>query len=93
MMTLHATSTQEEQDRILATFQAGHAMCKAALFTLLYAIATFLLAIVHIFSAIINFAIGALTCLYGVLCMVRLLLVLLQELTKTPLATIGGSDR
>lgn len=89
MITLHATSTTQEQDRIYATFQAGHAMCKAALYTALYAIATFLLAIVHIFSAVINFTIGVLTCLHGVLCMLRLLLVLLQELTKTPLATVA----
>lgn len=91
MITLHATSTIEEQERILATFQAGRAMCKAALYTLLYAIATLLLALIHIVSAAINFTIGVLTCLYGVLCMARLLLVLVQELAANPLvSTMGG---
>ena len=92
MMTLHQSSTQEEQERIYATFQAGHAMCKAALYTALYAIVTFLLAVVHIFTFIINFTIGVLMCLHAVGCMLRLVLVLCQELTKTPLSTVGGRD-
>ena len=93
MMTLHSSTTQQEQDRILATFKAGHAMCKAALLTLLYAIATFLLSVIHIMTFIINFSIGVLTCLHAVVCMVRLLLVQCQELSANPLNTIGGRNR
>lgn len=93
MVTLHSSTTQQEQERILATFKAGHAMCKAALLTLLYAMVTFLLSIIHIATFLINFSIGVLTCLYAVVCMVRLLLVQCQELLENPLNTIGGKNR
>lgn len=90
MITLHATTNDEELERILTTFRAGHTHCKQALLTLLYALATFLLAIVHIFTFIINFTIGVLMVLHAVGCMLRLLLVQCQELTRTPLNTIEG---
>jgi hypothetical protein len=89
MITLHQTSSrEEEQERILATFRAGNAMCKAALHTALYAIVTLLLAIIHIFTFVINFSIGALTIMHAICCMIRMLLVQCQELTANPLNTI-----
>jgi hypothetical protein len=51
-----------------------------------------LLAFMHIFTFVINFTIGVLMCLHALGCMARLLLVLCQELTKTPLITIGGRN-
>lgn len=93
MMTLHSSSTTEEQERILATFKAGYAMYKVSLYTALYALATFPLALVHIFTFVLNFTIGVLMCLHAVGCMARLLLVLCQELTKMPLNTVGGGDQ
>jgi hypothetical protein len=94
MMTLYQQSTIEERERILTTFRTGYAMCRSALFTLLYAIATFLLVIVHVLTFIINFAIGVLTLGYGLVCMARLLLVQLQELAllEAP-AMIGTRGR
>lgn len=93
MITLHQSSTTDEQERIYAMFQAGHAMCKAALSTALYALATFLLAIIHLITFAINFTIGVLMCAHAVGCMARLLLVQCQELTKNPLNTIGGREQ
>jgi hypothetical protein len=92
MMTLHQTATTDELERILATFHAASDMCKTALFTTLYALSTFLLDFMHIFTFVINFTIGVLMCLHALGCMARLLLVLCQELTKTPLITIGGRN-
>lgn len=93
MVTFYQTSTKEEQERILATFRAGHAMCQQALLTLLYALATLLLAVVHIFTFVVNFTIGVLMIAHAVGCMARLLLVQCQELTRTPLNTVEGRDQ
>jgi hypothetical protein len=93
MMSLYQQSTIEERERILATFKAGRALCLSALSTLLYAIATFLLVVVHILTFAINFTIGVLMILHAVGCMARLLLVQCQELTANQLNTIGGRDR
>jgi Tfp pilus assembly pilus retraction ATPase PilT len=90
MMTLHATSTTQEQERILEVFHAGHAMCKAALCTALYALVTLLLAVVHVFTFVVNFAIGTLMIAHALGCMARLLLVLVQERTANPLNTVEG---
>lgn len=92
MMTLHQSYSTDEQERILATFQAGSVMCKQALSTLLYALATLLLAIVHLFTFVVNFAIGVLMIAHAVGCMARLLLVQCQELTRTPLNTVEGRE-
>jgi len=93
MITLHQTSTLDEQERILELFHAGHAHCKAALLTALYALATLLLAIVHIFTFVVNFTIGVLMIAHALGCMLRLLLVQCQELTRTPLNTIEGREQ
>lgn len=90
MMSLYQQSTIEERERMLATFRAGRALCLSAISTLLYAIATFLLVVVHIFTFAINFTIGVLTIMYALVCMVRLLLIQLQELTANPLNTVAG---
>jgi hypothetical protein len=90
MVTLHQTATDQELERILATFRAGHALCKQALFTALYALVTFLLVIVHVFTFVVNFTIGILMCLHALGCMARLVLVQLQEATRTPLVTVAG---
>lgn len=89
MVTLHQqSSTDDELERILATFHASRAMCKAALLTLLYALATLLLALVHAATFVINLAIGVLMCAHAVVCMARLLLVLVQERAANPLNTV-----
>lgn len=80
MVIRQSINKDEELDRILTIFRSGSLMCKSALYTLLYAIATFLLVIVHIMTSLINFAIGVLTCMYGLVCMLRLLLTLCQEI-------------
>jgi hypothetical protein len=90
MVTFYQQSTKEEQERILATIRSGHALCKAAVLTLLYAIITSLLVIVHVCTFIIHFAIGVLTIAYGLVCMARLLLVELQERVETPLVHVAG---
>ena len=77
-----------EQERIKATFKDGHTTCKSALSTFIYAILTLLLAIIHIMTFIINFAIGALMISHAVLCMIRLLLIQCQDLTENPMNTI-----
>jgi hypothetical protein len=90
MMTLYQQSTIEERERILATFKAGSTLCRSALSTFLYAIATLLLTVMHIFTFIINFSIGVLTIMHAFVCMARLLLVQWQEATRTPLVTVAG---
>jgi hypothetical protein len=90
MVTFYQVGTKEEQERIKATFQAGHAMCKASLLTALYAIATFLLVVIHIFTFIVHFSIGVLTILHALGCMARLGLVQAQEATRTPLVCVTG---
>ena len=90
MMSLYQQSTIEERERMLATFRAGKALCLSALLTLLYAIATFLLAVVHIVTFMINFTIGILTIMHALFCMARLLLVQWQEATRTPLVCVAG---
>jgi hypothetical protein len=90
MVTFYQSSAKEERDRIKATFRAGRVSCLSALSTLLYAIATFLLAIIHTLTFVINFTIGMLTILHALVCMVRLLLVQWQEATRTPLVCVVG---
>jgi hypothetical protein len=93
MMTLHATSTTEEQERILELFHSGQMMCKTALSTALHALATFLLAFVHVFTFVVNFTIGVLMILHALGCMARLLLILCQERTANPLNAIEGRNQ
>lgn len=88
MMKLYQTYPQQEQERILATFKAGRAMCQAALITLIHALITFILVIIHIATFILNFSIGVLICMHAFVCMARLLLVQFQELTENPLNTV-----
>lgn len=89
-MSLYQQSTIEERERILATFKSGRVLCLSALYTLLYAIATFLLFIVHTLTFVINFTIGVLTIMHALVCMARLLLVQWQEATRTPLVCVVG---
>jgi hypothetical protein len=79
-MIIPHSSRNEELEHIKSIFLTGWGMVKAALWTLLYAIVTFLLVLVHIASFSINIVIGVLTMLWGIICMARLLLVQLQEL-------------
>lgn len=90
MMSLYQQSTIEERERILATFKAGRALCLSALSTLLYAIATFLLAIIHTLTFAINLTIGVLTIMHALICMARLFLIQRQEATRTPLVCVAG---
>lgn len=93
-MRLYQTSTQQEQDRILITFKSGYAMCKAALLTFLHAIIMLTLFIVHIMTFMINFAIGTLIIAHAIICMIRLILVQLQDLTENPMNTVErGNER
>ena len=92
MMSLYQQSTIEERERILATFKAGKALCRSALLTLLYSLIALLLVVIHLFSFVINFAIGVLMIMHAVGCMVRLLLVQCQELTANQLNTIEGRN-
>lgn len=93
MITLHSPTTTEEQERILELFHSGQTMCKAALSTALYALTTFLLAFVHIFTFVVNFSIGVLMILHALGCMARLLLVLCQERAANPLNTVEGRNQ
>lgn len=93
MMRLYQTSTQQEQDRILTTFKSGYAMCKAALLTFFHAIIMLMLFIIHIITFVVNFAIGTLIITHAIICMMRLLLVQLQEITENPMNTIGRRER
>lgn len=90
MMTLYQQSTIEERERILATFKAGSTLCRSSLSTLFYAIATLLLAIIHIFTFAINVTIGVLTIMHALICMARLCLIQWQEATRTPLVAVAG---
>lgn len=93
-MIMPQLSTAEELERILATFHYGQAMVKSALYTLLYAIISLVLVVVHILSSIINFAIGVLTIVYGLVCMARLLLTLCQEIAAMgPQCAMIGNGR
>jgi hypothetical protein len=89
-MVIYQSSAAEERERILATFRAGRALCKASLLTLLYAVVTFLLVVVHILTFIIHFSIGMLMMTHAFICLARLLLVQWQEATRTPLVCVAG---
>lgn len=93
MMRLYQTYTKDEQDRIFTTFQSGYSMCKYALLTFLHAMIVFMLVIIHIMTFVINFAIGALVIIHAIVCMMRLLLIQLQELTENPMNTIERRER
>lgn len=92
-MILHQSYNKVEQERIENIFKAGIEECKAALSTLIYSIATLLLAFIHVATFIINFAIGALKISHAVICALRLLLVQIQEITKNNMNTINRRER
>lgn len=82
-MIVPHSSRNEELEQIKAVFRHGWGMVKAALWTLLYALITALLVLVHIASFSINVVIGVLTMVYGLVCMARLLLVQCQDLAAS----------
>lgn len=89
----HKTYPQQEQECILATFNAGYEKCKAALYTFLHALIMFLLVIIHIMTFVINFTIGVLVIFHAIVCMMRLLLVQLQALTENSMNIVERGNK